>query len=148
MLTIRSCTPADHSQARTLLAAQLEEHDIPTDSLDPALEGALSDPSRALVLLAEQDGQPIGVAYLAFTWTLEHGGKSAWLEELYVAPPYRGTGVGTTLLQAALSEATARGCLAMDLEVETAHARAANLYRRTGFHPHTRSRWVKKLNHE
>ena len=145
MLTIRRCTPADHPQARTLLAAQLEEHDIPTDPLDAALEGALADPSRALVLLAESDGLPIGVAYLSFTWTLEHGGKSAWLEELYVAPPHRGAGIGKKLLEAALSEATTQGCLALDLEVETTHARAANLYRRAGFHPHTRSRWVKKL---
>lgn len=145
MLTIRICTPADHHHARTLLAAQLEEHQIPTAPLDAALAAALSDPSRALVLLAEDNGHPIGVAYLAFTWTLEHGGKSAWLEELYVTPTHRSTGIGTKLLEATLTEAKAQDCLAIDLEVETTHARAANLYRRTGFHPHTRSRWVKKL---
>lgn len=144
-LTIRACTTADRAAVRPLLVAQLEEHGIPTDPLDAALDGALRDPSRALVLVAQDAQGMIGVAYLSFTWTLEHGGKSAWLEELYVAPPRRCSGVGAKLLDAVLREATDRGCRAVDLEVEAGHARAANLYLRAGFAAHTRARWVRKL---
>src|SRR5262249_46787957 len=144
-LTIRACTTADRAVIRPLFVAQLEEHRIPTGALDAALDGALRDPSRALVLVAEDAQGVIGVAYLSFTWTREHGGRSAWLEELYVVPPRRSSGVGARLLDAVLREATERGCRAVDLEVETGHARAANLYMRAGFEPHTRARWVKKL---
>src|SRR5579872_5729184 len=48
---------------------------------------------------------PVGLAYLAYTWTLEHGGQSAWLDELYVVPGERSRGVGTALLRAALDHA-------------------------------------------
>jgi len=145
MATIRTCTSRDRAAARALLSAQLEEHAIPTDSLDAALDGALADASRALVLVAEDAGHAIGVACLAFTWTLEHGGKSAWLDELYVVPSRRNAGVGRALLDAALREAKARGCLAVDLEVEADHARAANLYARAGFRAHRRARFVRTL---
>ncbi|HLK36072.1 MAG TPA: GNAT family N-acetyltransferase, partial [Polyangiaceae bacterium] len=89
---------------------------------------------------------PVGLAYLAYTWTLEHGGQSAWLDELYVVPGERSRGVGTALLRAALDHAARRGCRAVDLEVEAAHARAARLYAREGFRPHHRARWYRRLD--
>jgi GNAT superfamily N-acetyltransferase len=84
-------------------------------------------------------------ADVAFTWTLEHCGKSAWLDELYVVPEYRGKGIGAALLRAALEAAQRSGCAAVDLEVDEAHARAENLYVQAGFRPLGRSRWVKKI---
>jgi GNAT superfamily N-acetyltransferase len=77
--------------------------------------------------------------------TLQHGGKSAWLDELYVAPEYRGKGIGAALLRAALETAQRSGCAAVDLEVDEAHARAENLHKREGFEPLHRTRWVKKI---
>src|SRR5262245_10542307 len=145
MTTIRVCTNAQRSGARALLAAQLEEHGIPTGRLDAALDGALADPSRAIVLLAEEGEIPVGVAYVSFTWTLEHGGKSAWLEELYVEPDERGRGVGSAMLDELLRKTAEAGCAALDLEVESEHSRAEHLYARAGFKPHTRSRWVRAL---
>jgi ribosomal protein S18 acetylase RimI-like enzyme len=69
----------------------------------------------------------------------------AWLEELYVAEEGRGRGTGTALVRAACVEATRRGCRAMELEVEASHQRVAALYRREGFRPLARSRWVRLL---
>ena len=99
-----------------------------------------------MLLASGDDGRTVGVAYVSFTWTLEHGGRTAWLEELYVVPELRGGGIGGALLDAALDLARARSCRAMDLEVESDHARAANLYVRAGFRAHTRTRYVKKLD--
>jgi GNAT superfamily N-acetyltransferase len=144
-LVIRPAQASDRADARALLVAQLEEHALPPAPVDGALSGALEDPSRATVLLARDGERAIGVAYVAFIWTLEHGGRAAWLEELFVVPELRGQGVGGALLKAALDLARDRECLAVDLEVESDHARAANLYVRAGFHAHTRARYVKKL---
>jgi GNAT superfamily N-acetyltransferase len=147
MIRIRLCTAADRAAARALLAAQLEEHDLPTEPIDSALDGALANDGRAIVLLAEDaTRRAVGVAWVSFTWTLEHGGKSAWLEELYVVPELRSQGIGGQLLEEVLRETKGRGCRAVDLEVESAHARAANLYARAGFVAHTRARWVRKLS--
>jgi len=87
----------------------------------------------------------VGLAYLSFMWTLEYGGISAWLDVLYVVPEHRSHGIGRALLAAACEASLRHGCLAVDLEIEATHARAANLYLRLGFRPHARTRWVKRL---
>src|SRR5262245_54653220 len=139
-LEILPARATDVDALLVLLAAQLEEHEIAIDraALRAAVAGALEVPARGSFLVARTGGDLVGVAYLSFTWTLEHGGKSAWLEELYVVPERREHGIGTRLLSAACEHARDAGCAAVDLEVESSHARAANLYARTGFTPHRR----------
>lgn len=145
---VRPATPADRDAVVALLVAQMREHEIPIDaaSVGHAVDGALAVPDRAAILVAEgPPGSLAGVAYVSFTWTLEHGGRACWLEELYVSPARREQGIGKALLARAVEHARGRGCAAMDLEVEQGHERAANLYVREGFRPHTRRRFVKKL---
>jgi GNAT superfamily N-acetyltransferase len=144
---VRPALLADAAAATALLVAQLREHDIDTPETDVARTvGALLErPHRGRLLLALRDDVPIGVAALSFVTSLEHGGRAAWLEELYVVPAEREHGVGGRLLAAACDAAAAAGGGAVDLEVETAHARAARLYARAGFAPLTRTRWVRRL---
>jgi GNAT superfamily N-acetyltransferase len=139
---------ADREAAIELLVRQLREHAIatPRAAIAAVVDGALADERRALVLVAREGGTAVGIAYVSFTWTLEHGGRSCWLEELYVAPERRERGIGAALLDAVLARARATGCAAIDLEVEAEHARAARLYARRGFTPHTRARWVRRLD--
>lgn len=138
---------ADRDDLLELLARQFAELEIPLPApkLASGVEGALADRRRGSFLLGREAGTPIGVAYLNFQWSLEHGGPSAWLEELFVVPERRGTGIGGRLLAAACAHARERGCAAVDLEVEEAHPRAARLYEREGFLRHRRDRWVKRL---
>jgi len=136
--------PSDIEVLARLLGAQLEEHGIALERerLFAAIEGALEIPDRGEFLLARLGSEAVGVAYVSFTWSLEHGGKSAWLEELYVIPSQRERGIGTRLLSSVCERASASGCAAVDLEVESDHVRAAHLYERAGFRPHRRARWV------
>ena len=138
----------DRSIVADLLGRQFGEHDIAIhrEALLSAIDGVLADERRGILLLARHDAEAIGVAYVSFTWSLEHGGKSAWLEELYVLPQWRGRGIGGSMLDSVLEEARRRGCAAVDLEVDSAHARASHLYARHGFARHSRARWVKILN--
>jgi GNAT superfamily N-acetyltransferase len=131
-----------------LLARQMREHDIEIadQALLAAIDGVFADDRRGFFLLALRDAEDVGVAYVSSTWSVEHGGKSAWLEELYVLPQWRDQGVGTALLNSAIEEARLRGCASLDLEVESAHARAEHLYARHGFTRHSRARWVKHLS--
>ena len=98
-----------------------------------------------MFLLALVDDRPVAVAYLAWTWTLEHGGRVGWLEELYARPEHRGRGVGGALLAAACDCAREAGCLAVDLEVEASHARAIRLYERRAFRRLDRTRFSLRL---
>lgn len=144
-LTIARATEADRAPVLELLAAQLADHGLPTERLGAAVDGVLRDPARGALLLGRLDGAAVGVAYVSWIWSLEHGGRSAWLDELYVVPRHRGRGVGRALLLAALDLARAERCAAVDLEVDAGHARAARLYQREGFRPHARARWVREL---
>ena len=145
--SISLAEPADLPELVRLLGAQLAEHDIPaTDaSMTNAVRGMLEDPRRGFILVARLEGRPVGLAYLSFTWTLEHGGLSAWLEEMYVEPALREKGIGTALLTKAIEHAREMGAAAIDLEVVQGHERAARLYEREGFRPHQRARWVRPL---
>jgi GNAT superfamily N-acetyltransferase len=145
-----SITPAtvdDCRQCAALLAAQLGEHGLEAsrERLVQVLEKLVTDAGRGFLLLARDDNQIIGVGYVATILSAEHCGLVGWLEELYVLPEYRSRGVGTALLTAILERARATDVVAMDLEIDQSHRRVESLYRRFGFRPLERSRWVRKL---
>jgi GNAT superfamily N-acetyltransferase len=146
-VVIRPATEADQEVIIHLLLAQLHEHGmtIQVSEIAAAVEGVLYRPERGSLFVVAMQGIIIGVAYLSFTWTLEHGGKTAWLEELYVVPEHRNGGIGRALLTAVCDHVAAQGCAAVNLEVDTAHQRAAHLYAREGFRPLDRTRWVRLL---
>lgn len=146
-LLIRRAGPGDAADLRRLLAAQLAEHhvEISGDELSRAIAGVIDVPRCGFFLVALRDGACIGVAYVSFIWALEHGGHAGWLEELYVMPEHRDGGIGTQLLEAVISAATAAGCAALDLEIDSAHERVRSLYERHGFTSLPRSRVVKQL---
>ena len=169
-ITLARAAAADRPVLISLLGAQFLEHDVrlSPEQLAVSVDGVLMDPSRGLFMLARMaDGAPpapvrppypgaivppapqshvvVGLAFLSFMWTLEYGGVSAWLDVLYVVPEHRSHGIGRSLLTAACEASLQAGCVAVDLEIEASHARAANLYLRLGFRPHARTRWVKRL---
>ena len=146
-VVIRPATEADREVVINLLLVQLHEHGIPIQmaELAAAVNGVLDRPERGKLFVATLQGIPVGVAYLSFTWTLEHGGMTAWLEELYVIPDQREKGIGRMLLTALCEHAAAQGCAAVDLEVDATHQRAAHLYTRENFSPLDRRRWVRLL---
>lgn len=130
-----------------LLAVQLSEHQIELDSgrLEAAVRGVMEDPTRGFFMVLQVDARTVGAAYVSFIWALEHGGHSAWLEEIFIDPAYRENGLGTRFLQAVMAECAARGCAALDLEIDAAHERVRSLYHRHGFEELPRRRLVRRL---
>lgn len=143
----REAIAADRDGVVALLAAQLGEHAIrPSRAmLTTAVDALLSDPGLGRIFVAERNAELVGVAALTWAFSLEHAGRTAWLDELYVRPGDRGSGIGSALLDAACAHARACGAVAVDLEVEAGHERAAGLYQRAGFARHERQRWFRRL---
>jgi GNAT superfamily N-acetyltransferase len=141
----------DHRSSDAVIAlfeTQLREHQITvsTKSLREAVSIVVDNPRYGFILLAmAQDGAAVGVAYASSLLSLEHGGLSGWLEELYVKPSWRARGIGSCLLQQVINTARELGWRALDLEVEATHQRAVSLYLRHRFRPHSRSRFYLKL---
>lgn len=145
---VRRMQRQDRAAVLGMLATQLEEHAVSIDraALEAAVDGVSGRPERGQFLVLEEGAALIGFAYLGFTWTLETGGLTCWIEELYVRPEARGRGRGAALLESALLEARARGAKAMDLEVEEGHERVNTLYERAGFRRLSRRRWQRAID--
>ena len=97
----RSVSPLrpDGTALLALPGFQRHEHGIVVGDESPAqaIRGVLEDPARRQVLAAVAEGAVVGVAVLSFIWAPEHGGHSARLDQLYVAPRMRGRGTGRAL---------------------------------------------------
>src|SRR5687768_10947653 len=147
MIEIRTAVPADIEPVLGLLSQQLQENSVSVakEQLREATLQLLDRPELGRILVAAHSEALVGVAVLSFLWTLEHGGATTWLDELYVDPRQRRAGLGTRLLEAAMAIARTRGCLALDLEVEPGHESAVQLYERLGFRRLPRERWMRPL---
>ena len=145
--TCREANTDDRDAVVGLLAAQLGEHSLAPAraTLEAAVAELVQEPRLGRIFVAEIGGRLVGVAAMSWTFSLEHGGRAVWLDELYVVPEQRGQGIGAALLEAARRVAIAGGAVAMDLEVEAGHERASSLYARHGFTRHQRQRWFVRL---
>ncbi len=134
-LAIRTAGPADRATAHRLLTAQLIEHCLPADSDGVArgIDSALAPHSPAWLWLAERNGTPVAIFLANEIASVERGGLVLWVEELYVIPTARRTGVARALLARVCEQARERGVRAIELEVVPTQAAALALYRALGF---------------
>ena len=65
---------------------------------------------KAEVILAELDGEVIGYALFFHNFSTFLGRAGIYLEDLYIRPPYRGSGRGKALLRYLAQLAVERGC--------------------------------------
>jgi ribosomal protein S18 acetylase RimI-like enzyme len=95
--------------------------------------------------MIDLDGALAGYIVFLLGYSLEFGGRYGLLDELFVAPEYRGRGLATEALAFAGQQCRDRGWQAMRLEVGQENHRAQSLYRRSGFQMHDRflmTKWM------
>ena len=68
------------------------------------------DSERGAILIAEEDGEPLGMSSISFNVALRYQESYCQLEELVVDPSARGKNVGGLLVEAAVKKARQRGC--------------------------------------
>jgi ribosomal protein S18 acetylase RimI-like enzyme len=83
--------------------------------------------------LVRRAGRAIGYVVLSLGFSIEHGGRDGFIDDLYLVPADRGLGIGRALLAFAVAEAEKLGIRMLHLEVEPDNERAHRLYRRNGF---------------
>jgi len=91
----------------------------------------------ALVLIAELDGQRVGLCTVYEDIESVRFGRRAWLEDLVVDPAHRSRGVGKRLLDEAKRWARTRGAARLQLDSGIARVEAHRFYERE--HPSWRS---------
>lgn len=97
------------------------------------LADIISHSELGLVAVARRDGRLIGMVSLLYTVSTALGGRVALLEDLVVAPNARGFGVGSRLLEYAISLARMNGCKRITLLTDRDNESAQRFYRRHGF---------------
>jgi GNAT superfamily N-acetyltransferase len=110
-----------------------------------ALEKILREDSLGYVWLIQADSEIIGYVILTLGYSLEYGGRDAFVDEIFIQEHYRGHGIGAKALQ--LIEDTCRmlGVRALHLEVERKNTRAYVFYRKFGFEDHDRYLMTKRI---
>jgi GNAT superfamily N-acetyltransferase len=141
-LVVRPAEAADRDAAHRLLTAQLVEHHLPADAggISHGIDCALAKDSPAWLWLAERRGRPVAVFLANRVVSVERGGFTLWVEELYVVPEERRTGVARALLARVVDQARREGVRAIELEVVPTQAAAFALYRALGFQDVQRQR--------
>src|SRR6185295_19613414 len=89
------------------------------------LRRVIADPALGRTWVAFVDGQPAGY--------LLAGGLTAEIDELFVAPQYRGHGVGQRLLIAGEAAFRIAGCTNVALQIGRDNAAARAFYRGQGY---------------
>ena len=131
---------ADLHDAETAAALLVEfrDHigrDRPSDNAFHFGVERMLERGEAEFLLAAPPGaaEAAAVCQLRFGFNLWRAGSECILEDLFVQPAARRTGLGAALVQAALDRARERGCRWIELDTYEDNAPAIALYERFGF---------------
>jgi ribosomal protein S18 acetylase RimI-like enzyme len=98
-----------------------------------ALQLLLREPNYGRCFILQEGGQPVGYLVVAFGFSLEFGGRDAFLDEFYLVPGARGRGLGKLAVRHAAEFCRSEGMGAVHLEVSRSNAPAQRLYRAAGF---------------
>lgn len=74
------------------------------------LEYWIFDKEKAEVLIAEEDGKPIGFALFFHNFSTFVGRAGLYLEDIYIQPEYRKKGYGKSIFKYLAKLAVERGC--------------------------------------
>jgi ribosomal protein S18 acetylase RimI-like enzyme len=133
-LRVVPATTADDDRLWPMVEALNTEDGHPVDERALRALRVLLEPANAFgfVRLIEADGACVGYATICFGFSVEFGGRDAFLDELYLRPAARGHGLGARVLDALATELAALGVVALHLEVMPDNP-ANRLYARAGF---------------
>ena len=137
-LEIRTTTEADVPVILSLIR-ELAEYEREPNAV-VATEAGLRDvlfgsKPAAEVLLALENGEPIGFAVYFFNFSTWLGRPGLYLEDLFVRPAVRGKGYGRALLERLAQIAQERGCGRMEWAVLDWNDPAIQFYRKLGAKP-------------
>ena len=114
MIKIHQATIEDEAKVidmlRQLLSPSAEYSAVDWQTAAILFREIVNNAEKGTILLAEQDGDAVGLITLSYPVAIRCGGIYTCIEEFIVSEAARGKGVGGQLLEAAIAEATAKGC--------------------------------------
>jgi GNAT superfamily N-acetyltransferase len=133
--TLRAATPADVPAVISLIhgLAEYERllHEATLTETD--LHAALFGPQpRIHALLADVEATPVGLALFYYTFSTFKARPNIFLEDLFVEPAHRGTGIGLALMRHLAARAVAENCVRVEWRVLNWNQPSIDFYQRLG----------------
>lgn len=92
-------------------------------------------PVRAEALIAEIGGVPVGFALWFYNFSTFRGRHGLFVEDVYIDPAHRGSGIGRQIFRFLARHAISQGCARMDWDVLNWNVKAVQFYRSLGAVP-------------
>ena len=108
----------------------------------------VEDPELGQVWLLQHNSQVAGYIVLTVGFSMEYGGRDAFVDDLFVRSRFRGLGLGRCGLEALFAECRRRGVRAVHLEVGRSNEPAKKLYGKFGFRDNDRQLLTVRLKEE
>jgi GNAT superfamily N-acetyltransferase len=138
--TVREAGAGDVEGVTTAVIALLDElgGSCPTrPALETEVRALLDDPAGGSVLIAEADGEIVGLLSASWQRAIHVPGIYATIQDLWVDGAWRSRGVGAELVEAIASQARTRGVSRLEVglprETFAAIASTESFYKRNGF---------------
>ena len=129
-------THSDISELVELLSSLFEqeaEFEPNSEIQSKALSKIILDPKIGIILIAKEDDKILGMVNLLFTESTALGSKVALLEDMVILSSSRGRGIGSQLIDYAISEAKKVGCKRITLLTDIENTKAQSFYQKKGF---------------
>ena len=131
---IREINESDKNEyiemAENFYCSDAVSHKIPKENFESAFESAINNNPFIKLYILENEGIIAGYATIAVTFTTEGGGKTLWIDELYIKEQFRGRGLGRGVVKFFQSDKSVKR---IRLEVTPENERAKHLYKSEGF---------------
>ena len=111
----------------------------------PALDALATGAPNGYAWLIREGDEIAGYLVISTGFSIEYGGCDGFIDELYLAEPFRDRGLGAEIMDFAERAATGLGIRHLHLEVERHNKRARRLYERRGYENHDRTLMTKRL---
>lgn len=98
-----------------------------------SIERLLNDGTLGEIWLIKRSDHLIGYVVVCFCYSIELGGRGAFIDELYIEAPARGKGIGTEILWRLKEHMLSHDVVAIQLVVDQLNERAKSLYVHLGF---------------
>ncbi|MBD2312728.1 GNAT family N-acetyltransferase [Desertifilum sp. FACHB-1129] len=135
-LQFRLCTQNDLPILQVLLSELDSELQLSEGQMQAIFERICQIPNYHYYL-AQLAGEPVGCFSLLIVPTfLRNGACEALLDSVVVLPPYRGQGIGRTMMQEVARICREAGCYKITLSSNLKRDRAHQFYQNLGFEQH------------